>query len=207
VVLAFAAHQEELVERYWEIATDTQQMDSPRFRAACALARYDPANERWGEISRFVAGHLVNVVPSALAPWQDALRRVKHELLERLGQIYRDQDEEDQVRLFATYTLAEYLAEDPEKLFDLLADAEHVQFHVVYERLVAHRERAIQLAESELTKPPATPASEPHRERLARRQANAAVALVSVCQESRLRLKKRGNSHVDPFEDLGISNT
>ena len=29
----------------------------------------------------------------------------------------------------------------------------------------------------------------------------------SVCQESRLRLKKRGNSHVDPFEDLGISNT
>ena len=173
-------YKKKLVDRYWETATDIQQTQPRRFQAACALASYDPNDERWNEINKFVASHLVNVLPSELLPWRNALRPVKSRLLVPLGAIYRDDQQRDLARSFATTTLLDYAAAAPDELFNLLADADQIQFLTVYGMLLEHRLRAVELAHAELAKTSAADASEDDKEYLAQRQANAAVALFKL---------------------------
>ena len=98
-----------------------------------------------------------------------------------LAVIYRDAKLKKTERLFATETLADYAAgPTPKSLVDLLADAEQFQFPVIFAKLAAHQTQAISLAETELAKRAEDEASEDEKERLAKRQANSAVALLRM---------------------------
>ncbi|MGI9516084.1 MAG: formylglycine-generating enzyme family protein, partial [Pirellulaceae bacterium] len=167
---------------YWQIAEDSNQDPARRFQAACALASYAPNNEQWldQKFVEFVAGHLVGVLPSELLPWRNALRPVKEHLAEPLSAIYRDSSTGEQVRSFATDTLADYLSDDADGLFELLADANEKQFVPLFGKLANHHARAIELGNAEIDKSPAKDASEDERKALARRQANAAVMLLRI---------------------------
>ncbi|MAR11564.1 MAG: hypothetical protein CL681_16600 [Blastopirellula sp.] len=177
-----SGHKDELVSGYWEIATDSSQEPARRFQAACALASFDTDNEHWqeAEFARFVAGHLVGVLPSELLPWRNALEPVKARLTSPLAAIYRDAKQDALVRGFATDTLADYLSDDAEGLFDLLADANEKQFAPMFGKLSGHRERAIALGNAEVGKTADKDASEDAKEALAMRQANAAVLLLRL---------------------------
>jgi formylglycine-generating enzyme required for sulfatase activity len=174
-----AEHQELLEDDYWDIATNAQEDASRRFQATCALASFDSEHPRWQDpqFARFLASHLVRVGPADLVPWQNALRPVKNRLVAPLMDIYRDDSEGEQVRSFATDTLVSYLADDPDRLFELLTNATETQFPVVYGSLVRHRERAIQLAELEIAKSFSQAATKDEKELLAQRQTNSAVLL------------------------------
>ena len=175
-------HKESVIDDYWTLAKDIQQDPARRFQAACALATYDPKNEHWqdGEFREFVADHLVNVLPSQLLPWRNALRPVKEHLTEPLAAIYRNDNKGEQVRSFATDTLADYLSDDADQLFDLLADADQRQFPVIFDKLTAHQKRAIELGNAEIAKSLPHDASEDDKEALALRQANAVVMLLRM---------------------------
>ncbi|MGE0758275.1 MAG: SUMF1/EgtB/PvdO family nonheme iron enzyme, partial [Pirellulaceae bacterium] len=171
----------ELVASYWETAK-TGETPALRFQAACALANYDPDNEHWQDqqFVKFIAGHLVGVNPSDLLPWRNALRPVYAHLTGPLAAIYRDAKQGEQVRGFATDTLADYLSDDAGGLFDLLADANEKQFAPMFGKLSDHRERAISLGNAEVSKTPDKEASEDDKEALAMRQANATVMLLRM---------------------------
>lgn len=111
----------ELIPDYWALALDGQQEASRRFKAACALATYDPESQRWhdAELRRFLAHHLVSVLPSELLPWRNALSGVRHHLVDQLTEIYRDQTQGERARSFATDTLADFVRDDPARLVDL----------------------------------------------------------------------------------------
>ncbi|TWU28886.1 Serine/threonine-protein kinase PknB [Novipirellula artificiosorum] len=149
-----ADQRADLIADYWQIAKDSGQAPARRFQVACALASYDPDNEHWQDkqFSQFVAGYLVSVLPSELLPWRNALRPVKDDLTAPLAAIYRDANKGEQVRGFATDTLADYLSDDAEVLFDLLADANESQFGPMFGKLTTHRERAITLGNAEVSK-------------------------------------------------------
>ena len=175
-------HKSDLVADYWQIAKDSGQAPARRFQAACALATYDPDNEHWQDqdFVEFVAGHLVKVLPSELLPWRNALHPVKDHLTAALVVIYRDANKGEQVRGFATDTLADYLSDDADGLFDLLVDANETQFAPMFEKLTAHQEQAVALGTAEVAKTPTNDASEDAKEVLAMRQANAAVMLLRM---------------------------
>ena len=177
-----SGRKDELVAGYWEIATDSSQAPARRFQAACAVASFDSDNEHWQEanFARFVAGHLVGVLPSELLPWRNALRPVKKHLTASLAEIYRDPSRDTQVRGFAADTLADYWSDNPDGLFDLLADANESQFGVIFGKLTDHQEQAVELGNAEVTKTLAKDASEADKEALAMRQANAAVMLLRM---------------------------
>jgi hypothetical protein len=147
-------HNADLVADYWQISNDSGQDPAQRFQAACALASYDAENEHWQDekFVRFIAGHLVGVLPSELLPWQNALRPTKAHLTAPLAAIYRDITKGEQVRGFATVTLADYLSDDADRLFDLLADANEKQFGPMFGKLTTHREKAITLGNAEVSK-------------------------------------------------------
>jgi eukaryotic-like serine/threonine-protein kinase len=167
-------------EALWSVALDPKQAVQPRFQAACALATYAPKDNRWNQVNTFVAARLVTLEASALVAWRETLRPAKARLIKPLESIYRDTNAKEQPRSFATETLADYAAGQPEELFDLLADAAEFQFPVLYEKLAAHKTEAVALADQELGKQPPPTANEYQKELLATRQANAAVALLRL---------------------------
>ena len=91
-------------------------------------------------------------------------------------------------RSLATNLLADYAAGQPRLLADLLMDADENQFGVVFPKLKAHGEKALPLLTGEINKkmPPDMPSSDKEREKLAKRQANAAVALLMLNQAEKV---------------------
>jgi formylglycine-generating enzyme required for sulfatase activity len=179
---ALLSRKDALVEPLWRVALDSKRRIQQRFQAACALATYAPGNDRWKQIDKFVAGHLVTLQASDLVAWREALRGAKSQLIGPLAAIYRNSSDEQlrQSRVYATETLADYAAARPEVLVDLLADAEQFQFPVIFSKLAAHQTQAISQAESELAKRADEKASEDDKERHAKRQANLAMALLRM---------------------------
>ncbi len=174
---ALLPYRDGVAEPLWNVALDTIREAPQRFQAACALATYAPADKRWSKVNKPVADRLVTLEASALVAWREALRPAKAQLIEPLAMIYRDSKQKEQPRSFATETLADYAADQSEELFNLLADAEQVQFPVVFDKLARHKEKAIALGTAELARKPSQNANEEEKEVLAKRQANTAVVL------------------------------
>jgi serine/threonine protein kinase/formylglycine-generating enzyme required for sulfatase activity len=177
---ALVPYQEGVVESLWSAALDPNLEAKRRFQAACALATYAPSDRRWSRVNAFVAGRLVTLEASALVAWREALRSAKGQLIEPLTAIFRDTNQDTLSRRFATETLADYLSNRHEELFNLLADGERFQFVVLFNKLTLHRDVAIALAHDELAKHPPQTTDEHQKEILAKRQANAAVALLRL---------------------------
>ena len=102
---------------------------------------------------------------------------MKTHLIAPLAAIYRDEKQGEQVRGFATDTLADYLSDDAEGLFNLLIDANEKQFGPIFGRLMLHREDAITLGNAQFNKTIPDNAS---KESLAMRQANATAMLLRM---------------------------
>jgi eukaryotic-like serine/threonine-protein kinase len=174
---ALLPHRDGVAEPLWNVALDTNRETSPRFQAACALATYAPDDPRWGQINKIVADHLMTLEASALVAWREALRPAKAQLIEPLALIYRDAKRKEQARSFATETLADYSASQPEELFDLLADSADFQFPVIFQSLALRKDDAVRIAQAEIRKQSPERATDDEKDLLAKRQANAGVLL------------------------------
>ena len=184
---ALKPHQADLVERLWGVAKEPQPV-SQRLRATAALAAYAPDDSRWAELAPDVANDLVRAPSVHLALWLEALRPVRTALLPPLAIIFQDKTRSEVERTLATDALADWAADNPSALANLLMDADQRQFEVMFAKLQAVSAMALPLVRPELEKkiPPSVPSSDPSREKLAKRQANAAVALARLGEMERV---------------------
>ena len=197
---ALLPHTAAIIEQLWTVAFDSKRETQQAFQAACALATYASDDNRWHQLGWPVAAHLVTLSTSDLVEWREALRPARKQLVEALTAIYGDADQEQRHRSFATETLADYSADQPEVLVDLLADAEQFQFPTIFAKLVKYRIQAISsLLEPELAKRADDKTSADDKERLAKRQANVAVALFKLGRTEKLwPLLVRSPDSTDP---------
>jgi formylglycine-generating enzyme required for sulfatase activity len=180
---ALTPHEEKLVDKLWAVVEAPEKgKESQRLRAAAALAKYDPDSGKWAKAQEAVGNDLVVVPAVYSATWMDSLRPVRHKLLPHLVAVYRDATRRDVERSLATDILADYAADQPRLLADLLMDADDQQFAVIYPKFKDQGERSLPLLADEINKklPSDLPSSDEKRERLAKRQANAAVALLKM---------------------------
>jgi serine/threonine protein kinase/formylglycine-generating enzyme required for sulfatase activity len=149
-------HQEVLRERLWAAAEKPPAgREGQRLRATAALAEYDPTNSRWQGIADAVAGQFVAENAVYVAPWLEAFRPVRDRLIPPLAAVFRDTKPERAVeRSQATNVLADYAADKPEVLADLLMDAGEKPFAVLFPKLQAHGPRASAPLLAELDKQP-----------------------------------------------------
>jgi formylglycine-generating enzyme required for sulfatase activity len=133
-------------------------------------------------VQQAVANDLVKVPATDLAAWLESLRPVRATLRPPLVTIFREAGRRDGERSLATDILADYAADQPQLLADLLLDADDKQFAVIYPKLQQRGDEALPLLAGEIDKqlPAELPSSDERREKLARRQANAAVALLRM---------------------------
>ena len=180
---ALAPHKDALLDKLWAVVVKPEKgKESQRLRAAAALAKYDPESEKWAKCSPLVVNDLVLENPVYLGLWSEAFRPVKKSLLAPLADIFRDRNaERASERTLATNILADYAADQPQVLADLLMDADEKQFAVIYPKFKDQGEQGLPVLTGEIDKklPPDCPPRTTKRETLAKRQANAAVALLA----------------------------
>jgi formylglycine-generating enzyme required for sulfatase activity len=183
-----AGHRDELVKRSWAVAGDPKEDRDRRFRAACALAGYDaPAagapDERWQAVAPLVAESLLAAVqrnPSHYPVLLETLRPLKESLVPPLAALFRGAKPGESTRDLATNLLVEYAADAPAALADVLLDADDKAFAKLFSPFQAHGPRAVTLLREELARTVKPGAADAEKERLAQRQASAAVALVRL---------------------------
>jgi formylglycine-generating enzyme required for sulfatase activity len=171
---ALAPHAAVVAPLLWGPVAETATSRRERLRLLAILATLDPDNERWAAGAGDAVSALVreNVLHSG--GWAEALRPVRGRLRPPLTRVFRDANRLDSERSLATVLLADYAADRPEELADLLMDADSRQFAVLFPKVQTHGRDSLLLLTREAT--------EPDKERQARRQANAAVALLKMGQ-------------------------
>jgi eukaryotic-like serine/threonine-protein kinase len=186
---ALASHYEEMLDKLWAVAEAPEKGKEPqRLRAASALAMYDPESERWAKVQEAVGNDLVGVPAVYLALWMDSLRPVRGKLLAPLSAVYRETGRRDVERSLAADILADYAADQPQVLADLLMDADEQQFAVIYPKFKDRGEQGLPILTGEIDKKLSSdlPSSNEKREKLAKRQANAAAALLKMNQPEKV---------------------
>jgi formylglycine-generating enzyme required for sulfatase activity len=177
---ALEPYREQLSDHLWRLLEDPAAPPTQRFRAACGLALLDPNSLRWDQAGPDVAHWLVGQSADSLGGWLELLRPVSARLLTGLAGVFR-QAEPNQRRI-PTDVLAVYAERDPDVLADVLLDAGEQEWAVLWPKLEAHHDQAVGLMTRELARPVPTEDQLAARDRLARRQAQAGVALLLLGQ-------------------------
>jgi formylglycine-generating enzyme required for sulfatase activity len=149
-----------------------------RLSAASALAVYSPASEKWDTVLEQLANDFVGVPAVYLASWMELLRPIGGRLLPALEAIFRDRRRRETERSLATNILADYAGDRPDVLAGLLLDADENQFAYLYTKVSQHDRRGFDPIRHELDLRLREDAMDHAKERLAKRQANAAVTLL-----------------------------
>jgi formylglycine-generating enzyme required for sulfatase activity len=181
---ALLRYRDDLVERLWKVLANAQEDPERRFRAACVLATYDPdgqANEeRWQDAAQFVSDHLLATAqknPSHYPPLLEMLRPLRKRLFRPLAEACRNRERPESERSLAAIILADYASDQPRLLADLLLDVDAKPFLILYPVVAAH---AVAIYQETIAIALSTKQTEEEKERLAKRQANAAVALLKL---------------------------
>src|SRR5262249_37127449 len=139
-------HADGMVDGLWDLlekkAGDPRRRfrtAAARFRAAAALAAYDPTNPRWDAAGRWVVEQLVAQPSLVLSRWVEALRPAGGPLTPALAALFRDSPTP-----VAAAILGEYASDEPEVLADALGYAPPESFAVLFPRLQQHPKRAVQ---------------------------------------------------------------
>lgn len=116
-----ADHKEELTTRLWnDLASLSPERDSDkRFRAASALATYDPDNTRWDQLAGEVAAKLATENSVNLSYWIQALDPVVEQLFIPLMSLLEDEQSGDAKRGRCTELFAAFSQGRPEAIIRL----------------------------------------------------------------------------------------
>ena len=185
---ALAPHKESLCEKLWCVVESPEKgKEAQRLRAAAALANYDRDSGKWASCSPLVVQNLVLENLTFLGQWSQAYRPVKDSFLAPLTDIFRDQRaERAPERTLATNLLADYAADQPAVLADLLMAADEKQFAVIYPEFIEQGKAVLPVLIGETEKCLPGDAKDEAKEELAKRQANAAVALLKMDQPAKV---------------------
>lgn len=175
---ALAAYRENMLTDLWRVAeTHDDARQAQRLRAAAALAKYDPNSRRWSEILTTICDDLVGVPAVHLALWMSALSPIGTNLVSPLSKIYRNTELQDVRRARAAEILAEYAADQPALLRELVLDADPIQFEMIYPKFEKYRDQEL-AGVSAVVEQKLADVEYESKEKLAIRQANAAVILL-----------------------------
>jgi serine/threonine protein kinase/formylglycine-generating enzyme required for sulfatase activity len=175
---ALRPHQARLIAKLWPALESARPDDGRLLPAAGALAFSDPENARWTKVAASVSEAMVNVNAIYLRPWLDALRPVRGNLTSALAAIFRDKDRSESERTQTTTILADYAADDPKEIAELLMDSDSKAFGAFFAIANGQAAAILPFFEQEIARKPADSWSETTRDQLAERQARAAIALV-----------------------------
>jgi serine/threonine protein kinase/formylglycine-generating enzyme required for sulfatase activity len=145
------------LDRLWAKLEDSQANPEERFRAACALANSSgaQAGKRWESVSPFVAGRFLTAVinnPADYAPLLKTLRPIRKHLLASLAGVFSNSGRSESERNFATTILADYAADDPNVLAELIMAADPNAYLALFPLAEREARTTVPIFEAEIAK-------------------------------------------------------
>lgn len=173
------------------ILTDRAMSAEHRFRAAMVLAGYKGASEPglWTDSDlRFITTHLLSANIESQPALRELLAPIKSLMKQPLTLIYSDTDTPQNQRLGAASALADFEAQDPAFLTDLMLMANADQYNVLLPVVstAVHGELLSELLRLQETYPPVNAAPN-ERIILGLRRANAAITMLHVGEQEKVR--------------------
>ncbi len=181
---AVQPHAAQLAPELWEVLDNKAQLTRRRFRAACALAAFDPSSKRWPEHAESVAAWLAAENLIVVRDWADLLRPLRQPLTGPLKKVYEG-DRADW-RSAAAVVLTDYLGDDVAQLVELNRHSNDSQRTILADKLRERQTQAVERLHQELIRPAPADAPEKDRAALAREQASAAMLLMLLGEPSRV---------------------
>ncbi len=173
-------HRSTLTVALWAELAAAKPGDPSLLPSASALAIYDPDADAWKEVSSKVAQALVSQNAVVLGDWLDALRPVRGKLNAPLAAIFQDRDCPMTEASQAASILASYAVNDPELIADLLMDSDRKAYADFFPIARSHEATAVDSFRREIRKKAKESDPDPVKDRLAERQARAAIALLRM---------------------------
>jgi formylglycine-generating enzyme required for sulfatase activity/tRNA A-37 threonylcarbamoyl transferase component Bud32 len=164
----------------WHAVSDPRGAEGARLRAACALALWRSEDPRWPKVADRLVDPMLAAIkknPADFAPLTKDLAPVSDALIPSLSIAFSDPKREDFERFMTAHMLAEFASNRPAVLADLLLNSDAKQFAVLFDGFIRHREVGVKKLTNVLAE---TSATDSDREKLAKRQANAAAALIAL---------------------------
>jgi serine/threonine protein kinase len=189
---ALSEHAADVNPKLWTVAEDKTAAMDQRLRALAALAGLASESERWQPLAAPLAQRLVAESPVLIGPWVEVFRPARLHLLEPLSTLCRKPLAEGeqanlehslaefQQRSVAVGLVVDYASDQPQRLADLLMDADARQFVVLWPPFAKVSDQGVPALLKELNLKLADVEGQAAKERLAKRQANAAVALLRL---------------------------
>lgn len=146
---AIAVQGRKEAEEYWQLLADSRQGTPARFRAACALAAWAPADRRWKVHADEVAAWLVSENAVVLDRWMELLRPVAKWLDGPLEDLYTSSDRQD-VRSNAIAALTAYQGDDWRRFVSLSRNARPAELPILAAALSRHTPEAVAALRAEL---------------------------------------------------------
>jgi hypothetical protein len=150
---ALQPHAALLTRHLWQKVEDGRTSSAVRFRALVALAAFDAGSPRWPREAPGLLNELLTANPLHLPQWIKGLHPVREALLGPLGEVFRGERLAGQ-RQVAALVLADYVADQPDVLADLLLDADARQYAELWPLLRKYRERVMGRMRQELAARP-----------------------------------------------------
>eukprot|EP00913_Durusdinium_trenchii_P023476 g22054.t1 len=181
---ALISHRSDVTAVLWTTLASKEESASQRFNAACALATFDTDNtKQWQPVLSFVADQLVETLtrsPRDFAVVLQSLEPIRKRLAGPVAAIVRDTKRGELQRETALNVVLEYAGDDARQLADVLAYSEQRQFGKTFDKLTTQKTAALPHLTAILKEAWTDTAPESEKERIAKRQANAAVALLKL---------------------------
>ena len=153
---ALAPHKDDLLDKLWAVVeTPDKGKESQRLRAAAALAKYDPESEKWAKVQRRSWSTIwCTRTRVYLGQWMEAFRPVQESTCcRRCRRSFEiSQPSARRSGRLATNILADYAADQPQVLADLLMDADEKQFAVIYPKFKEQGEQGLPVLTGEIDK-------------------------------------------------------
>ncbi len=179
---ALAPYGRELAPRCRRCVDDPKLDAETRLRVLAALALFDADNSRWQQAGVQAVGPMLSANPLYLGQWVGAFRPVRLCLLDPLSQAFRDRAQIETRRVAASI-LADYAADQPTTLVNLLLDAGTYRYEMLWPVVKAQRAQTHGLLLQEFQKPLPPEDQVALRETQARRRAMAAVSLLQLGED------------------------
>lgn len=179
-------HNGGLIQKLWgEILNPEKGREERILRVASALAAYDAGGDdkNWEKTSPLIVSQLVRENPAFIGVWIDTLRPVKKFLINPLIGIYNNRAPEKTVEaLLATNLLADYAADQPGIIANLILDADPRQFSILFPAVKEHSLTCTGIFNSEINKKTTMNVINLLRENEDKRKSNAAITLARLDQ-------------------------
>jgi serine/threonine protein kinase/formylglycine-generating enzyme required for sulfatase activity len=162
-------------ESLWSIALNDTTPAERRFRAAVALAGLDPEAVQWDDIAGATATALVRTNLLTAPEWTRMIRPARRHLLRPLAAEFIHVDAPESQRTLAASILADYGADDPNLLAQLLQQANAGQFQILFPAVKVQAERCAEVFRNVVGDPGQAPGDDVRAR--THRRANAVIAL------------------------------